>query len=144
MGIIHIYMISATPSPYSEQNHHFWITCLSSGTRTPSTHHKEEKDCHLGDYSTSTHVPRWRARAKPCPLINLMAVPDKHLPTQQAHFTADHLLWLERWRSAQQLEAVSSGLRVVRADLRINSHISFQLCSTSSQRTSNTSRFLLA
>ena len=95
-----IYIWSVQPhSPYSEQNHHFWITCLSSGTWTPSTHHKEEKDCHLGDYSTSTHVPRWRAWAKPCPLINLM-VSDKHLPTQQAHFTADHLLWLERWRSA--------------------------------------------
>lgn len=41
------------------------------------------------------HVPRWTAWAKPCPLISLMAVSDKHLPTQQAHSTADHLLWLE-------------------------------------------------
>lgn len=55
-----------------------------------STHHKVEKDCRLGDYSTSHHVPRWRAWVPVhWPMLWRLQIntsqPNKHISWQTIH-----------------------------------------------------------
>lgn len=142
----HIYTISISPCPNPNETTISKESQVSSSIQTPIVHPwQSRKRLLFGIHSTFNHVPGWWAWTKPwwcsCPLTNVTAATNTHLPTQWAYVMADCPLWLER---VEDLVISCKQVPIVYAALCINSHIFFQLCATSIQRTSSISPFLLA